>query len=868
MSTVALQIGPKSSSVDEPIQHEDQVDNSVSVGERKAEVKYRRSSVSFHDQIKKTREVFEDLKMSVIASTKISENTLAQLEAIEIRHNKLSSRLSSTNFESAIKLNVGGTIYETSLESLTKYPVNLLTEMFSESFRLKQSSDGSYFIDRDGTHFRHILNYLRCGTIPVLSILKRDSEEILKEAEYYGLAGLVKAINNQLNGDNNSSEIVQEECESAVYDKVEEARKEVCKTGRKLNSFLSLLDANLKASDEAASHHKEISMKLSNVHFGENVKIDVGGRIFKTSLKTLRREPESILALMFSERFDLKKEDDGSFFIDRDGTLFHHILNYLRDGIISEDIIENYGSQIEREAEYYGLSDLKEQIHNYNHVKLIVGGRDFVTTRDIMKQYPESMFGRILSGKECAFDKRQDGSFYIGRDGTNFHHILEYLRFGTISDNVVDDCGESLFSDAIFYMLPGLRSQIIRNYKYLLIKVYSKEFVINRKVLSRYPESLFGKMLAGEDGDYVKMNDGSYYVERDGTNFDYIVAYLRSGSLGDDIIEAHGAFLLDDAQFYMLPCLREWIDNYHFVRMIIGGQEYVVSRRILNRFPNSMFGKMLRGERGKYVKGKCGSYVIEHNDTFFDFIFIYLRTGTLSDDIIEEHGALLLDDAEFYMLPYLRELITKYFNVKMIIGGREFVVSRKVLRKFPNSMFGKMLKGEEGDYVKRSDGSYVIYRDGTNFEHILAYLRTGNLADDITKKCRALLRDDADFYMLPCLRVRINKLHKVKMKIGGAKFVVKRKVLSKFPESLFGKMLKGEEGDYVKEYDGSYVIQRDATHFSHILTYLRSGHLSRFAIRMYGQLLFDDAEFYMLPGLREEINSYHKGERLLVAENS
>ena len=35
-----------------------------------------------------------------------------------------------------------------------------LSAMFSEH-TLEQCEDGSYFIDRDGTHFRYILNYLR-----------------------------------------------------------------------------------------------------------------------------------------------------------------------------------------------------------------------------------------------------------------------------------------------------------------------------------------------------------------------------------------------------------------------------------------------------------------------------------------------------------------------------------------------------------------------------------------------------------------------------------------------------------------------------------------------------------------------------------
>lgn len=41
------------------------------------------------------------------------------------------------------------------------------------------------FVDRDGKHFRHILNWLRDGVVPTL----KDSEysELLREAEYYQL---------------------------------------------------------------------------------------------------------------------------------------------------------------------------------------------------------------------------------------------------------------------------------------------------------------------------------------------------------------------------------------------------------------------------------------------------------------------------------------------------------------------------------------------------------------------------------------------------------------------------------------------------------------------------------------------------------
>jgi hypothetical protein len=42
---------------------------------------------------------------------------------------------------------------------------------------------------------------------------------------------------------------------------------------------------------------------------------------------------------MFSGRFELKKDSEGRYFIDRDGRHFVYILNYLRDEGNEEEII-------------------------------------------------------------------------------------------------------------------------------------------------------------------------------------------------------------------------------------------------------------------------------------------------------------------------------------------------------------------------------------------------------------------------------------------------------------------------------------------------------------------------------------------------
>ena len=66
----------------------------------------------------------------------------------------------------------------------------MLHAMFSGRFDTKPGEDGSYFIDRDGTHFRYILNYLRTGQL-VVPEDKIICKELLTEAEFYQIEGII-----------------------------------------------------------------------------------------------------------------------------------------------------------------------------------------------------------------------------------------------------------------------------------------------------------------------------------------------------------------------------------------------------------------------------------------------------------------------------------------------------------------------------------------------------------------------------------------------------------------------------------------------------------------------------------------------------
>ena len=69
-----------------------------------------------------------------------------------------------------ISINVGGTLFVTSVATLTQYPNSMLAAMFDPKSELppaRKDGHGNYFIDRDPEAFRVILSFL--GRYSVLS---------------------------------------------------------------------------------------------------------------------------------------------------------------------------------------------------------------------------------------------------------------------------------------------------------------------------------------------------------------------------------------------------------------------------------------------------------------------------------------------------------------------------------------------------------------------------------------------------------------------------------------------------------------------------------------------------------------------------
>ena len=105
-----------------------------------------------------------------------------------------------------------------------------------------------------------------------------------------------------------------------------------------------------------------MSKKLEHVHFSSTILLNVGGHRFTTSLQTLTKDPNSMLAAMFSGKFEMKPSEDGAFFIDRDGTHFRFILNYLRNGKLTLPEGATFLKELADEAEFYQIQGILEEL--------------------------------------------------------------------------------------------------------------------------------------------------------------------------------------------------------------------------------------------------------------------------------------------------------------------------------------------------------------------------------------------------------------------------------------------------------------------------------------------------------------------------
>nr|XP_022344376.1 uncharacterized protein LOC111137272 isoform X2 [Crassostrea virginica] len=199
---------------------------------------------------------------------------------------------------------------------------------------------------------------------------QRERDIYLREAFIEDLTEKLEEKEKVLDAQLESCERQLNECDKRKRDieiECKKQREEIDRLDERRRSDFGALKASFE--NERDKFHSELQ-RMSEMYKIQDsrIKLDIGGLLFTTSLTTLNRDPDSMLAAMFSGRHELKKEDgNGSYFIDRDGTHFRYILNFLRDGEIKDGTIPenpNLWRELLTEAEYYQIQGLVGYLHS------------------------------------------------------------------------------------------------------------------------------------------------------------------------------------------------------------------------------------------------------------------------------------------------------------------------------------------------------------------------------------------------------------------------------------------------------------------------------------------------------------------------
>jgi hypothetical protein len=155
-------------------------------------------------------------------------------------------------------------------------------------------------------------------------------------------------------------------------------------------------------------------MQMHQAAHEGRVELNIGGFRFETSVQTLRRVPHTFFDAYFSGRYAQDVCAKGSIFVDRDGEHFGHILEYMRDGVVS---VAEPGARpsisllrmrtLKREFGFYCIELCAEQPTQIHQPEVVMGGYYAHRARASMERYDTSSrewsVAAAMSTTRCMF---------------------------------------------------------------------------------------------------------------------------------------------------------------------------------------------------------------------------------------------------------------------------------------------------------------------------------------------------------------------------------------------------------------------------------------------------------------------------------
>lgn len=122
-----------------------------------------------------------------------SENGISDMAPLNNNH-----RSRGSCWEKWVALNVGGTTFRTTRQTLGRDPCSFLFRLCQGDPDLDSDKDekGAYLIDRDATYFGPVLNFLRHGKLVMDKNLAEEG--LLEEAEFYNIKELIHLVKERI----------------------------------------------------------------------------------------------------------------------------------------------------------------------------------------------------------------------------------------------------------------------------------------------------------------------------------------------------------------------------------------------------------------------------------------------------------------------------------------------------------------------------------------------------------------------------------------------------------------------------------------------------------------------------------------------
>jgi hypothetical protein len=110
---------------------------------------------------------------------------------------ELSGRINKTNAK-FVKLNIGGTNFQTTYNTLTKYPDSYFAMRLNGKFTSELDESGAHFIDRKPGKFEIILDHLRGEDeevdMMIKSLTSNERATLVRDVNFYGIYSMVEQL--------------------------------------------------------------------------------------------------------------------------------------------------------------------------------------------------------------------------------------------------------------------------------------------------------------------------------------------------------------------------------------------------------------------------------------------------------------------------------------------------------------------------------------------------------------------------------------------------------------------------------------------------------------------------------------------------